>query len=98
PAIKITNDNIVVDGRHRIEAHELNNLADIRCEVIEAGDETALIVMAYKENVGGSLPPTPDDTEHTVMLLLEHGEAMKDIATLLRLPPGMARKYVTQVK
>lgn len=98
PPIKITRERVVVDGRHRIEAHTLNNRTEIEAEIVEVGSETELITEAYKANVGGALPPSRQDTEHTVMLLLEHGETKKRIGELLALPPGMARKYVTEVQ
>lgn len=98
PPIKITCDNVVIDGRHRIEAADLNKLTEIRAEVVEAVDESDVIAMAYQANCGGSLPPTTQDTEHTVKLLLDRGETIKRIAELLALPPGMARKYINEVK
>lgn len=98
PPIKITHELVVIDGRHRIEAHELNNRTEITCEVVDVKNETDLIAEAYKANIGGSLPPTPQDTEHTIMLLLDRDETMKRIAELLGLPAGMARKYINSVK
>ncbi len=98
PPILVTDDLQVIDGRHRIEAHELLNLTEIRCEVVEVRDEADLIARAFKANVGGPKPPTPEDVEHTVKLLLARGVAQKDIVRMLRLPPGMARHYVGQVK
>jgi ParB-like chromosome segregation protein Spo0J len=98
PPIKVTPDLVVIDGRHRIEAHELNDLTQIEVEVLELTDEIRLISEAYKSNIGGSLPPTTQDTEHTVMLLLERRETKKRIGELLNLPAGMARKYVNSVE
>ena len=98
PPIKITMDMVVVDGRHRIEAYELNGRDEIEAEIVKITDETAIIGEAYKANVGGSLPPTQQDTEHTIRLLLDRNETIKNIASVLALPPSMARKYVTSVK
>lgn len=98
PPIKITSEGAVIDGRHRIEAYELNNRTKIECEVVKVATETELIAMAYKANIGGSLPPTAQDTEHTIMLLLDRGETMKRIGELLGLPAGMARKYINSVR
>ena len=98
PPIEITVDLTVIDGRHRIEAHELNNLAEIDAVVVDVADESELIALAYKANVGGSLPPTQEDTEHTVALLLDRGEAKKHIGEMLGLPAGMARRYINDVQ
>lgn len=87
-----------VDGRHRREAYELNKLKEVQVEVVEFETEAELLAMAYKANVGGSLPPSPQDTEHTVMLLLERGQSKRSIAKLLGLPTGMARRYVDTVQ
>jgi len=98
PPIKITRERVVIDGRHRVEAYDLNKIEEIECEIVDIHDETELIAEAYKANVGGPLPPTPQDTEHTVMMLLERGESKKRIGELLGLPAGMARRYITDVQ
>lgn len=98
PPIQITPDHRVIDGRHRVEAHEMNSLTEIRCEVVEVEDEVDIITRAFRANMGGAKPPTPADIEHTVMLLLDRGQTIKEVAAALRLPPGMTRIYVTQVK
>lgn len=98
PPIQITEDNMVIDGRHRIEAYQLNDYIEVRCEVVDVADELDLIKRAYRANTGGSKPPTPQDTEHTIMLLLDRGMAQKDIAPHIGLPMSMARTYITQVK
>lgn len=98
PPIWITSDNQVVEGRHRIEAHELNDREEIDAEVKTFASKAEMIAAAYKANTGGSLPPSPSDTETTVMSLIECGESKKHIAELLGLPPAMARRYVTDVQ
>lgn len=98
PPINVSDEMVVVDGRHRIEAHELNKLTEVMAQVVTFESETELISEAYKANTGGSKPPTPADTEHTVALLLERGETMKRIGELLALPTGMARRYANEVK
>lgn len=98
PPIQITPDRRVIDGRHRIEAAGVNLLKTIKCEVVEVADETEFISLAYRANAGGSLPPRKEDTEHTVMLLLDRGVGQRAIAEMLGLPPSLARKYVKDVQ
>ena len=98
PPIKVASDFTVIDGRHRVEAHVVNMKKEIRCEVLDLTDETEIISEAYKANTGGSLPPTREDTEHTIMLLLERKESKKRIGELLGLPPGLARRYISEVQ
>lgn len=89
---------IVIDGRHRIEAHELCKLTEIRVEICQVRDQAELIAEAYRSNVGGPLPPTAEDTEHTIVQLLDGGTTQRDIIKLLRLPAGMARRYIKSVQ
>jgi ParB-like chromosome segregation protein Spo0J len=88
----------VVDGRHRKEAYELANISDVEVSVLEFSNESEMIAYAYKRNTGGSLPPTAEDTNHTVMLLLQRKESMKHIGELLGIPVSLARKYANEVK
>jgi hypothetical protein len=99
PPIKITSEFVVVDGRHRIEAYKVLGLAEIECEVVDGlKDEVAIISMAYQANTGGSLPPTREDTEHTITELLARKVAKARIAEILALPPSLAKKYVQNVE
>lgn len=99
--IEVTEVNdvlIVVDGRHRKEAYELNRIEEVKVKILEFEDEAEMIAYAYRANTGGSKPPTAADTEHTVKLLLERKESMKRIGELLGLPAGMARHYVNEIR
>lgn len=98
PPIKINKDKQVIDGRHRIEAYELNNITEIEYELDDISDEKELIAAAYRANCGGSLPPRAQDTEHVVRLLLARNENGKTIADLLGLPYGIARKLAANVR
>lgn len=98
PPIRITPDGTIIDGRHRVEAYELNDFQEIEAEVVEVESEVDIIALAYQANVGGSLPPTPKDTEHTITTLLERGETKKRIAELLGLPISMTRKYLENIQ
>ncbi len=96
--IQITKGNIVVAGRHRIEAHLLVDRETIRCELVQVSDEVEMISMAFKENAGGPLPPKRQDIEHTVAMLLDRNVAMKNIGDILGLPAGLTRRYCQEVK
>jgi len=98
PPIQITPDGTIIDGRHRLEAHDCVKHTEIDCEIIEVENEVDLIKRAFRANADGPLPPTQQDIEHTVMLLLEHNESHKRIADILRLPPSLVRQYIKNVK
>lgn len=95
----------IVDGRHRKAAYEylvtsgLLNKTTIPAKLIEVtGGEVGLICASYKANVGGSLPPTKEDTEHTIEALLDAGASKKNIGLLLNLHTSLARKYIDSVE
>lgn len=96
--IRATRDLVIVDGRHRWEAYDLNKITEVEVEIVDIVDEVTLIAEAYKANTGTSKPPTADDTNHTIELLIERKQTIKAIAELMALPSSMARKYVTEVK
>lgn len=96
--ILVTPDLELIEGRHRKEAYELNGIAEVEVDIEPVANEVDLIAKAYRANIGGSLPPTQADTEHTVMLLLERGETKKRIGELLGLPASVARRYVNEVQ
>lgn len=96
--IEITPDFQIVEGRHRKEAFDLNGVKEVEVRILEFEDDAEMIAHAYKANTGGSLPPTKQDTEHTIGLLIERGESIKRIGELLGLPASLARTYVSQVR
>lgn len=96
--IKATRDFVIVDGRHRWEAFDLNKITEVDVDIVDVVDEVTLIAEAYKANIGGSKPPTVEDTNHTIELLIERKQTIKAIAELMALPQSMARKYVSEVK
>lgn len=96
--IEVAEDFRIVEGRHRKEAYELNGVSEVSVRMLKFENDAEMIAYAYKANTGGSLPPTPEDTEHTILLLLEQGEPKKQIGDLLGLPAGMARRYVAEVQ
>lgn len=97
--VEITEDDELIDGRHRMEAHIINGVDTIECIVIEGEfTEADLISRAYQCNTGGSMPPSRADTEHTIGLLLDRGVTHKRIGELLGLPKAMARSYIDQVR
>lgn len=91
-------EGTIIDGRHRVEGHELCDKAEIECEVFNVTDEKVMVVMAFKANLDGPLPPTSEDIEHTITKLIDLGESKRQIADLLGLPASMARKFVKQVE
>lgn len=100
PPITLARGGTVIDGRHRIEAHQLLDRTTIEAIRLDIDDEDqlAVIAAAYQANIGGSLPPTREDTEHTVLMLLARGASTRVIAETLQFPSALARKYIKEVE
>jgi len=96
--IEITPNNEVIDGRHRVEAHAFFDRESVRAKVVRVSGQKDLIARAYKSNSKGSLPPSRQDTEHTVALLVGLNETAKNIADLLGIPAKIARQYAREVR
>jgi hypothetical protein len=94
PPIRLTEDLVLIDGRHRYEAALLAEHKTIAAVIEPAQDKTALIVEAFCANVGGSLPPTRADIMHTIQLLLNNGLAHGKVVDALPFPKVVARRYV----
>ena len=96
--IKINSNNVIIDGRHRIEAYLLCGKKVIDAYMVDITDEVEMIAEAFKANTGGAMPPTQADIEHTVELLLEKNGTIKSIAECLSLPNSLVRKLINSVK
>ena len=90
--------NTIIDGRHRAEAYDLNGVTEVKVRVLEFDSEVEMIGYAFRANAGGSLPPTQQDTEHTIMLLHERKQNPKQIGDLIGFPASLVRKYVEMVQ
>lgn len=95
-AIQVTDDGVLVDGRHRKEAMELAQLTEARVEVLPPMTTSELVVMATKANYGGALPPSREDIIFTVeQLLTKHGMTQAQVeSSLSMLPKTVVRKYI----
>lgn len=96
--IEVTETGELVDGRHRKSAYELVGISEVEVRVLSFDNEAEMTAYAYKANTGGSLPPTQEDTEHTIALMLEKGQPKKQVAGLLNLPASLAKKYIGQIE
>jgi predicted transcriptional regulator len=96
--IEVNKDREIIDGRHRHMMYQLADVVEIEVLERDITDPEELIATAYQANMGGSLPPTRQDTEHTIGLLVERNATVKRISEILALPPSMVRTYVKEVK
>lgn len=100
PPIKVTMDNKLEDGRHRLAALEFLERTDAVCEIVDTVSDVELIKAAYAANLGGSKPPTRQDTEHVAQMLLREGVTPAKVIDFFsqHYPKSVARTYVDQAR
>jgi len=97
--IVITSDFELIDGRHRLEALKLTDHTETKCFIDkEITDRESLIIAALKANEGSALPPSKEDRDHVIIMLLESGAPVSKIVKSLPYPPSLTRKYLKRVK
>ncbi len=95
-------DKAVVDGRHRIAAHELLGHVEMKCELRKFASYAEMVLVALKCNLGGALPPGASDISHTMELLLASGMKRRDIiaqtSETTGFPPRLVQKHLADVQ
>ena len=71
PPIEITEDNRLIEGRHRVRAAQFLDRETIEAIVVPDKGELESVSHAFEANYGGSLPPTTEDLIHTFTYLIE---------------------------
>jgi len=95
PRIRVNVDTMeIVDGRHRKAAFEEIGFVDVECDAQKYASRAEMIADALKSNVGGSLPPSPADINHTMELMLSDGMKRKEIIVLISKRVGFPAKLV----
>lgn len=91
--ITINEENQVIDGRHRLKAYELVGKKTISCEVKRDLSRGEQLMAALTANMGGSLPPSPQDIRLSIQSMLAAGVPVGTIRKGLPLPPSVSRRY-----
>ena len=82
PAIKINQNNILIDGFHRWKAHQLAGVEEISYEVIETESEKELKKLAYQLNSNHGLQLSNDEKRKYAQEMF--GDmSVKELSTLL---------------
>lgn len=98
PPIRITDDNQLIDGRHRVEAARLSGRSTIMATVEPRRDKGDLIADAFAANCGGSVPPTRADILFTIQQLLQQGWGRGRIIKALPFPKSVSERYITDTQ
>ena len=91
PAIKINQNNILIDGFHRWKAHQLAGVEEISYEVIETESEKELKKLAYQLNSNHGLQLSNDEKRKYAQEMF--GDmSVKELSTLL----GVSEKSINR--
>jgi len=98
PAIKINQNNILIDGFHRWKAHQLAGVEEISYEVIETESEKELKKLAYQLNSNHGLQLSNDEKRKYAQEMF--GEmTVKELSTLLGVSESSIKVWTqTQAK
>jgi hypothetical protein len=83
----------LIDGRHRIEAVREAGFLKIEAVVYKGLTQEQKILNAILANLGGALPPTLQDFEHTMELLIDLKMTRKEILDSFPLPTKITAVY-----
>lgn len=98
PIRVVTDTFVLLDGRHRLEAMKLCDMTEAECELVPPPPtEAEAILDAFLGNLGGSKPPTMEDMEHTIDLLLDAGMRDREIMGRMNIPAAFSRKLLQNV-
>lgn len=98
----ITESRKLIDGRTRKAALIRLGRDGYDCNIIADEEATKLIMRAFKANFGGPKPPTAEDLDHTIELLIKEGMGrrtiLKEMHDKLGLPKEMTRRHLDDVQ
>ncbi|MDE2188632.1 MAG: ParB-like nuclease domain-containing protein [Patescibacteria group bacterium] len=94
PLLVSFDDMELIDGRHRKAAYTELGITEVPCKFKKFDSNGDKIVAALQANVGGSLPPTPADINHTMQIMLLAGETRKSIIEKVSGVVGFPKKLV----
>lgn len=97
PPIKVTHENILVDGYHRLMAHKLENRDTIATLVRELPRE-AVLWEATKCNAGHGLQLSMTDKKRLARQFFTTGQAQTDIADVLSVDVSSISRWVRDLK
>ena len=84
PAIKINQNNILIDGFHRWKAHQLAGMAEIEAEIIQTASEKELKKLAYQLNSNHGLQLSNEEKRKYAIEMIGEmsAQALSDILSV----------------
>jgi len=93
--IKINQDNLLINGWHRIVAHKQENLVEIKCIIVKTKDEDDFFnKVMEKKDVYSSLPYTQKERKRYGIKCYIRGWESKDIAKKIGVSIDTVNKWV----
>lgn len=93
----ISDEDDVVDGRHRKAALEDLGYIETPCEIKHFESLQEKVLYALHANASSTLPPTSADINHTLQILLEARMARKDIIQQVNERTGFPPKFLQRI-
>jgi hypothetical protein len=91
---------ILVNGRHRLAANNLNSARTMSVRVLASKPRHALIQLAMADNMGGSKPPTRSDIQFATINAIEAGAKVIDVQRGLEkfYPTSVASRFINDAR
>ena len=93
---KYKGKNILVDGRHRIEANKILKKTSIEAELHIGWDRRRIFEEAIRRNISHGLNLSPYEIRKLVLKLRVMKYKDSDISTIVKVPLGKLEKFIAQ--
>ena len=97
PPIILSADMRLIDGKHRLRAHQLENREDIEAEILNITDDTAILKEAIKRNATHGQQLSREEKKSLARRLWE-STIVEDIAKLLSVSTGLVSNWTTDLE
>ena len=100
PPIEINQNNILIDGYHRLTAYKKLNIEEIEVTVTETKSEEEVYRLSIERNAKFGMQMNRDDKKACARRLYRFGDGLAEgeIAKLLSVTPKTVSEYVKDIK
>lgn len=94
--IKVNPKGELIEGRHRLKAHQALHRRKITCQVVPVTDRSQMIVMAMAANSGGPMQMDEEDYVYSATQLLELNQRYQKVVKAL-VGMGLTLQYAKRL-
>ena len=98
PPIVVDQNNRVIDGIHRLEAHKLNGDEEVDAEVIVAADDISAIMIALRRNSTHGVKLSGKSRKANAIRLFDAGKSIPEIGEALGVSNRSVDRYLDAEK